>query len=276
MNPVALPYTLLIVLLELAAGGVAVATYFDGRRMVTKGYVQAGALVNLPLAVGALALILTVAPGADIDGYALAEAWRGPLQLTTLAFTVALAALVVATFVLGHTMRVTAGALASVLGAAVLVTLGGLIAPPTTSFFVTLASLLAGAAVLGGALMAMSWGHWYLTNSGLPKEPLEQMSLLVLVAVIASLVLGAIGVALPPRNPPIAAGVTVTLVANPAFWLRVLVGLVFPILLATLAWKAASVRGMMSATGLLYLALGAVLAGELMARGLLFATGLLV
>ena len=50
-------------------------------------------------------------------------------------------------------------------------------------------------------------------------------------------------------------------------------GLVFPIVLAILAWQAATIRGMMSATGLLYIAVAAVLAGEVLARGLLFATG---
>jgi hypothetical protein len=60
---------------------------------------------------------------------------------------------------------------------------------------------------------------------------------------------------------------------NPAFWLRVGVGLAFPLAVAFLAWRAARIRGMMSATGLLYIALGAVLAGEVLARGLLFSTG---
>jgi hypothetical protein len=142
--------------------------------------------------------------------------------------------------------------------------------------FGAVASTLVGAGVLGGALMAMTWGHWYLTNSGLPKEPLEQMSLLVLGAVAASALLALLGAVLPARQEPLAQEVAVALFANPAFWLRVGVGLVFPLLLATLAWKAAGVRGMMSATGLLYIALGAVLAGELLARGLLFSTGLLV
>ena len=45
------------------------------------------------------------------------------------------------------------------------------------------------------------------------------------------------------------------------------------VVLATLAWQAATIRGMMSATGLLYIAVAAVLAGEVLARGLLFATG---
>jgi hypothetical protein len=51
------------------------------------------------------------------------------------------------------------------------------------------------------------------------------------------------------------------------------VGLVFPLGVTWLAFKAAQIRGMMSATGLLYIALGAVLAGEGLARGLLFSTG---
>ena len=276
MNVAALPYTLLIMLIELAAGGVAVSTYFDARRMVTRGYVQTGALVNLPLALAGLTIVLTVPQTTDIDGYALSTGWGPPLRVSLLVLVAGLGAHLVASFVLGVGPRVFAGALASLGGVASLVCLGGLFAAPTWSLAGSVGSLIVGGAVLGGALMAMSWGHWYLTNSGLPKEPLEQMSVLVLGAVTLSGVFTALGAVVPPRAEPVASSVTVALIANPAFWLRVGVGLVFPVVLSTLAWKAASVRGMMSATGLLYVALGCVLAGELMARGLLFTTGLLV
>lgn len=276
MNVAALPYTLLIMLIELAAGGVAVSTYFDARRMVTRGYVQTGALVNLPLALAGLTIVLSIPAAGDIDGYALTEGWELPLRASLLALVAALAAHLVASFALGLGPRVFAGGLASVAGVASLVSIGGLVAAPTWSLLGAMTSLVVGGAVLGGALMAMSWGHWYLTNSGLPKEPLEQMSLLVLGAVLVSGVLALLGALLPPRMELLATSVSVMLIANPVFWLRVGVGLVFPVVLAILAWKAASVRGMMSATGLLYVALGCVLAGELMARGLLFTTGLLV
>jgi hypothetical protein len=64
----------------------------------------------------------------------------------------------------------------------------------------------------------------------------------------------------------------VGLAGNPAFWLRIGVGLVFPVVLTYMAWQSSIVRAMMSAKGLLYIAPGAVLADEVLARGLLFVT----
>jgi hypothetical protein len=83
-----------------------------------------------------------------------------------------------------------------------------------------------------------------------------------------------VALAAPVRIEPLTeSAFGVSLAANPALWLRVGVGLLFPLVLAVLSWRAASIRGMMSATGLLYIAVGAVLAGEVLARGLLFASG---
>src|SRR6185295_2104262 len=116
--------------------------------------------------------------------------------------------------------------------------------PSAWSYVGVLVSLLAGALALGGALMAMSWGHWYLTNSGLPKEPLEEMSLLVVGALLVQCVLLVVGIIAPVREVPLTdAAFGVSLGANPAFWLRVGVGLLFPLVLAFLAWKASGIRG---------------------------------
>ena len=65
----------------------------------------------------------------------------------------------------------------------------------------------------------------------------------------------------------------IELAANPGFWLRVGIGLLFPIALVFMAYRSSKERAMMSATGLLYIAVGAVLAGEALGRGLLFVTG---
>jgi hypothetical protein len=100
------------------------------------------------------------------------------------------------------------------------------------------------------------------------------MSLLVAGALALQCILLVVAVIAPVREVPLSdSAFGVSLGANPAFWLRIGVGLAAPLVLALLAWQAASIRGMMSATGLLYIATGAVLAGEVLARGLLFATG---
>ena len=167
-----------------------------------------------------------------------------------------------------------AGVAGGAAGAATLAVLAALVAGPAWSYAGVLASMLAAAVALGGSMMAMSWGHWYLTNSGLPKEPLEEMSLVLLGAVAAQAALMVAAAVAPVRETPLTqAAFGVALGENPAFWLRVGVGLAFPAVLAWLAWRAASIRGMMAATGLLYIAVGAVLTGEILARGLLFATG---
>ena len=60
------------------------------------------------------------------------------------------------------------------------------------------------------------------------------------------------------------------------FWLRIGVGLIFPIVTTWLALQAAKIDGMMSTTGLLYLALGALLGGETLGRALFFITAVVL
>jgi hypothetical protein len=171
--------------------------------MVTRGYVQLAALVVGPAALLAVLLVRGITVPADIDGYALGTEWFDPLRATLLIFLGVSIAYGVAAFA-GHRMAsLLLAALGAIVGLVGLVMLAGLVAPPAWSYAGILASMVASALALGGTLMAMSWGHWYLTNSGLPKEPLEQMSLLVTAALALQAVLLVIGVALPARDVPL-------------------------------------------------------------------------
>ena len=269
-----LPYTVLILIAELAVGSLVFVTWFDARGMVTRGYVQTGAAIVVPSAVLALLIAYRLDPQAGIDGYTLRGGVVDGLRAALVLFTAVSVVHLVAAFTERARLARGLGAAGGVAGAVVIVLLAALISAPAWSYAGVLGSMAVSALVLGGSLMAMSWGHWYLTNSGLPKEPLEQMALLVLGALIVQALLIVVGAAAPVRETPLTQGAFgVSLGENPAFWFRVGVGLLFPLVLAWLAWKAATIRGMMSATGLLYIAVGAVLAGEVLARGLLFATG---
>ena len=104
-----------------------------------------------------------------------------------------------------------------------------------------------------------------------------QMAILVIGALLLQTVLVCCGALISPRIEPINQSlIIVDLSQNPAFWLRITVGLFFPLILSVLAWRTAQIRGMMSSTGLLYLVLGTVLVGEVLARGLLFTTSRIV
>ena len=274
MSADSLPYTVLILIAELAVGSLVFVTWFDARGMVTRGYVQTGAAIVVPAALLALLIAFRLDPQAGIDGYTLRGDALDGLRAALLLFTAVAVLHLVAAFTERARLARGLGAAGGAAGLLAIVLLAALISAPAWSYAGVLASMLVSALVLGGSLMAMSWGHWYLTNSGLPKEPLEQMSLLLFGALIVQLLLVVVGVAAPVRETPLTqTAFGVSLGENPAFWFRVGVGLLFPLVLAWLAWRAATIRGMMSATGLLYIAVGAVLAGEVLARGLLFATG---
>ena len=273
MNAAALPYTLLILLVELAVGAIAFVVVFDARRAVNWGYVKMAVVVVLPVAVLALWTLEGLDTEQVIDGYPLSRDWLPAVRWSLVAMILLSSLQLVAAFRERRRSSLLLGAATAVAGAITLVALSGLVAGPTWSYAGTLVSMVAASVVLGGSLRAMAWGHWYLTNSGLPKEPLEQMALVVLGALVVQGVFVLIGAVVPVREAPLTdAAFGVTLGRNPAFWLRVGVGLVSPTLVVVLAWRAATIRGMMSATGLLYIAVGSVLAGEVLARGLLFTT----
>ncbi len=275
VSAASLPYTVLLLLVELAVGSLAMTTVFDARRQVTPGYVKAGAVTIVPLAILAGWAYLAIDNVAEVEGYALDTAWFRPFGVLFGAFVVVAVLYMVATLRERHQAGVVLGAAGSAVGVLAVVALGMLVAPPGWSTPGVVLSLLAATAVLGSANMAMIWGHWYLTSGRLPKEPMEQMALVVFAALVVQAVLVAVGTLAPVRGVPLD-GAGVGLAENYAYWLRVGVGIVLPLGGVWLAFKAAQIRGMMSATGLLYIALGAVLAGEVLSRGLLFTTGAVV
>jgi len=135
-------------------------------------------------------------------------------------------------------------------------------------------TLFAGSLTLGASTVAMIWGHWYLVKPGLGEEPLNELTLITLASLLFELVVTALNAIVPVGRPfESTALLAIDLASNPAFWLRIGIGIAFPVVLAYMAYRSSTERSMMSATGLLYIAVGAILAGEAVGRGLLFVTG---
>ena len=132
------------------------------------------------------------------------------------------------------------------------------------------------ATVTGGVFAAMILGHWYLVTPKLPEAPLILIARLLLAVVAVQIVLFLVWVAVgagPAGGAPFAAlgGQWALFV-----WLRLIVGLVFPLIVSWAAVQTARTRSMESATGLLYIDVGSIAAGTILAAGLYFGAGILV
>jgi hypothetical protein len=218
---------------------------------------------------------LALEPRANVDSYRLDEDFLSPAAAVSMALL--LFSAVHAYFVRRDDEAFLAkatGATTVVLGLVLLFLLSALVRPPTWSIAGGLLTLLAGSATIGAATVAMIWGHWYLVNPRLDEAPLNLLTLITLGALVFELLVTALNAIVPVGTPfDSNALLAIDLPQNPGFWLRVGIGLLLPIALAFMAYLSSKERSMMSATGLLYIAVGAVLAGEAVGRGLLFVTG---
>jgi hypothetical protein len=128
----------------------------------------------------------------------------------------------------------------------------------------------------GGVFAAMILGHWYLVTPKLPEGPLILISRILLGVVGLQVVLFAVWVA-TGAGPGGGSPFTVLYGQWALFvWLRLIVGLIFPLIVSWAAVQTARSRSMESATGLLYINVGTIAAGTILAAGLYFGAGLLV
>jgi hypothetical protein len=141
---------------------------------------------------------------------------------------------------------------------------------------VLLLQLGALAAVTGGVFAAMILGHWYLVTPKLSERPLILFSRILLGLVAVQLALFLVWAALG-AGPGNGAPFDILTGQWALFgWLRLIVGLAFPLVLSWAALQTARSRSMESATGLLYIDVGAIAAGTILAAGLYFGAGRLV
>ena len=260
----ALPYTTLLILLELALGGMLVMQYVDLRGQATRGFIKA-TVIFVPIL---LALALWVALGLDgetVEGFAVDAGARTALVWLLGAMT----GLSVAHNALILLDREREGLLAGlVLTAASLaaLALASVMLEGAPVWLVAL-SLAAGSLAVGLAAVGLALGHWYLVTPRLPAQPLVELTAALLIVIVVQVALFGGAMAVSVTAPE--GGRSVPLAEDPTFWLRIVVGFALPLLFGWMAWQSARIRSMMAATGLLYLATAAVLAAEIAARALM-------
>jgi hypothetical protein len=263
------------VLAGLAFGTYAAIVLLRRRTTATRGYL--GFVTACAIGFGVLAWLSDGAlpTSAGTSPIAVDPSFDAPRRLGLAAFC--------ALATLGLILRRVRPALAptvelGALGAAVVTLAAGALgwgggAVGALALLVELAVLFA---ATGGVFAAMILGHWYLVTPKLPEAPLILLARLLFAVIAVQLGLFVAWVATgagPARAAPFSA------LTGPwalFVWLRLIVGLIFPLIVSWAAVQTARTRSMESATGLLYINVGTIAAGTILAAGLYFGAGLLV
>ena len=271
MNSEALPYTLLILLAEFTIGCLWILWMTDLRGSVISSFVRFSAGMCVVMAVFTLIVARQMYVPAIVDGYPLDTGFVGPAR-TALAVLLGLTVpYFIATLVAPRSVALTLGGIASLAGLVALGIMSQVFALPVWGYAGVFASLVVGALAVGGVSMGMILGHWYLVTPRLPEQPLREVTVVLLVALVLQLVILLPNVFLPHDHVPSSTDITLGL--SPFFWMRIAGGVIFPAVLTYMAYDSSSIRAMQSATGLLYLAMAMVLSGEVLAKALMFVTG---
>jgi MFS family permease len=266
-----LPLTLVIVLAELAVGGIWVLLFAQVRGDSTPSFIKFCAVMMFVVAAIAFLVAAAVSVDGDVDGYPLHDSSMGPARLALAGLFGASALYAYATVREQRTAWLGLGGLASVIGLAALGLLARVVAEPTWSVGLVLASFVIGSLVVGFAGLGMTLGHWYLVTPRLPEKPLRELTGLLFVLIIVQALFVAPALLLP--HDTVHTSVDKEITSNVFFYLRIGFGLAFPGLLAWMAYDSAGVRAMQSSTGLLYIAMVLVFCGEVVAKGLMFTSG---
>jgi hypothetical protein len=263
------------VLTGLAIGSFSAVVLARMRTDATRGFLAFTAACSV--AIGILAFLSDQALPAALSGTPIRidPAWDVPRRAALGAFVV-LAAIQVVVIARGRRAPLVSGA--ALLAAGATLAFGALGWGGGTLFAIPLLLQLAVLAVAtGGVFAAMILGHWYLVTPKLPEAPLILISRVLLAVVGLQVALFVVWVS--TGAGPGGGGGPFTVLVGPwalFVWLRLIVGLIFPLVVSWAALQTARTRSMESATGLLYINVGTIAAGTILAAGLYFGAGLLV
>ena len=137
------------------------------------------------------------------------------------------------------------------------------------------ANNLAGAAILGTVLLAMVFGHWYLVIPGLSIDHLDKlvkvlMGTILLRTISVVMTFGMINLEPSLSLKTVLPVLMLTVSHGIFFWMRLVCGIVAPIVLGVMIYSTVQLKHTQAATGLLYVAVVVLLLGEFMSKFLLF------
>lgn len=137
-----------------------------------------------------------------------------------------------------------------------------------------------GAAILGGAVVGMLLGHWYLTAPTMSIEPLKRINLFLGISGATRLVLSTVAIVclFSERLQAAKEGSRLSEFVSlpPVAWLglRWFAGVIGPLIVSLMVWRILKYRNTQAATGVLFVGVILAFIGDMTAALLLRETGL--
>ncbi len=266
-----IPLSFFHVLVMLSAGGLLASLAAHLRTPLARGYLLFNGAVLLVFM--ALGLWLRLAlPLPSLLPYDARAPWVSYEPGLWVLFAVLLVVHLLLVRAERPRLATRVGLAAGGVGLATLATGVAAYLPPDVFFLLALLATAASTLVLGSVWSGWMLGHWYLVTPQLSPRPLLLINTVFAAALgvqaLLALSMAALALVVAPAETGPAA-----LLDRYSWWfgLRVGIGVVFPLVLSWMIWRTARTRSMMAATGLLYIATGAVVSGEIIARVLYFA-----
>ncbi|MFQ5580262.1 MAG: hypothetical protein ACE5FZ_06590 [Nitrospiria bacterium] len=158
---------------------------------------------------------------------------------------------------------------ASVLGSLAILASVGHYLPQSSGHFRALslsAQFLSSSLLMGAGVLGMLLGHSYLTRPSLSIVPLRNIAKLFMVFVFveAGLTLVSLVILVPTQR--LKNALMINAIEGLYLWIRLLIGIVGPVILAPMILETIRERATMSATGLLYVAMMMVIIGAIFSR----------
>jgi hypothetical protein len=267
----AIPLVTLQAVVEIAVGGFLAMLVADLTRLVTRGFLASTGVVLLLTGALGLAGEWFLPDPTHLTGHVVDHAWLQPSLRMTAVFVALFLVYLVTVYLHPPVLHVVAGVLAAGAGLAALIAAANVYPTPVWGGWGTAAAFLLSALAMGTIATAMLLGHFYLVSPNLSTRPLFILLGLAAGGLLGQVVLGLAGLLLLAGRAGVAgrhdvvSGTYATV-----FWAHWGIGVLLPLAVVAMTAQSARLRSLMSATGLLYVAVVLTLVGQVTGRVILF------
>ena len=270
-NVLAIPLITLQALVEVAVGGFLAMLVADLTRLVTRGFLLSTGLVLLLTGALGLGGEFALPDPSALTDHAVNRSWLQPSLRLTAVFVALFLVYLVSIYLRPPVLHVVIGCVTAGAGVAALIAAAHVYPTPVWGPNGTVVSYLLSALVVGTVTTAMLLGHWYLVQPNLSTRPLYILLGAIAVGLVGQAALLAVSLQTLAGRGGIASRHEVVLGSFSAvFWAHVVVGLALPIVVTALTVQSTRLRSLMSATGLLYVAVVLTLVGQVTGKAILF------